>query len=399
MVDMDFPGKMKPRERKSLCSQINFLYARNKEAVSPFRISLFGVHEEEEEQLFRCGLQSWGQWGLTWSREPFTSNFPASEMVYLTADARVELKSIDPNKVYIIGGLVDRNRHKGTTLDKAQALHIPTRKFPIKSYLAAQDPLKQFSPKQVLTVNHVVNILIDFQATRDWHYSFAKNLPRRAYKSTENESTPPKMIERPKIATEQRKTAVVIGATTATGRAHALRYLQQGLNVVVVDDDGASVERFVEELRQLAQGTDAVVLGYQGKAGSDVDMSRLKFVLMPYVSSLSALVLCESEEEEEKGMDRWVQPIRSLITMLHPRLRLKRTSSDSTHYFLDFKEDQRENDEMHHLILVPGEEKRKDGELVEWIEGLQRQISGTGVDKTFTVDLYRNENDARLGRT
>lgn len=34
------------------------------------------------------------------------------ELVYLSADSEEELTELDPNHVYIIGGLVDRNRHK-----------------------------------------------------------------------------------------------------------------------------------------------------------------------------------------------------------------------------------------------------------------------------------------------
>lgn len=35
-----------------------------------------------------------------------------SDLVYLTADATEELSQLDSGKIYIIGGIVDRNRHK-----------------------------------------------------------------------------------------------------------------------------------------------------------------------------------------------------------------------------------------------------------------------------------------------
>merc|ERR1719183_1385614 len=45
--------------------------------------------------------------------------------VYLTADTDDILEEIDPNKVYIIGGIVDRNRLKEATYKKACHYDIP----------------------------------------------------------------------------------------------------------------------------------------------------------------------------------------------------------------------------------------------------------------------------------
>jgi hypothetical protein len=39
------------------------------------------------------------------------------ELVYLSADSEEELSTLSENEVYIIGGLVDRNRYKVSCLD------------------------------------------------------------------------------------------------------------------------------------------------------------------------------------------------------------------------------------------------------------------------------------------
>jgi tRNA (guanine9-N1)-methyltransferase len=45
------------------------------------------------------------------------------------------LDELDLKKIYIIGGLVDRNRWKGITMKKASEQGIQTAKLPIGSYL------------------------------------------------------------------------------------------------------------------------------------------------------------------------------------------------------------------------------------------------------------------------
>ena len=42
-----------------------------------------------------------------------------SKLVYLTADSPNNITELDPSDVYIIGGIVDRNRYVRLTLDRA----------------------------------------------------------------------------------------------------------------------------------------------------------------------------------------------------------------------------------------------------------------------------------------
>lgn len=56
-------------------------------------------------------------------------------LVYLTADSENVLEELDSKSIYIIGGLVDRNRFKGLTMDKAKEQGIKSAKLPIGNYL------------------------------------------------------------------------------------------------------------------------------------------------------------------------------------------------------------------------------------------------------------------------
>ena len=92
--------------------------------------------------------------------------------MYLTSDAEESLTSLDPSCAYIIGGLVDRNRLKGATYQKAKSLGIRTAKLPIREHV-------KLNATHVLTVNHVLEILLNFAATNSWPEALSCILPKR----------------------------------------------------------------------------------------------------------------------------------------------------------------------------------------------------------------------------
>jgi tRNA (guanine9-N1)-methyltransferase len=74
--------------------------------------------------------------------------FRKESLVYLTADSPHTITELCRDKVYIIGGIVDRNRHKGITYKKAQEQGIATAKLPLDSCV------QMGAATRVLTVNH-----------------------------------------------------------------------------------------------------------------------------------------------------------------------------------------------------------------------------------------------------
>eukprot|EP00392_Amoebophrya_sp_AT5.2_P011245 g11320.t1 len=103
---------------------------------------------------------------------PFLSR---EKTIYLTADTDNVLTTLDPEATYIIGGVVDRNRLKQATKQRADHYGIKTARLPIAEY--AESNLGSFS--KVLTVNHVVMILLECQACGDWTAALEKVLPKR----------------------------------------------------------------------------------------------------------------------------------------------------------------------------------------------------------------------------
>ena len=72
-------------------------------------------------------------------------HYPKDKMVYLSADA-----------VYVIGGIVDRNRYKYLTLNKAKELGYRCAKWKKECRVRTRLPLElvRFHGSRVLTVNN-----------------------------------------------------------------------------------------------------------------------------------------------------------------------------------------------------------------------------------------------------
>ena len=97
---------------------------------------------------------------------------PAPSIVYLTSDSPYTLEYLSPNTSYIIGGIVDKNRHKGLCYKRACERGIPTAKLPIGEYMTMQS-------RTVLAVNHVAEIMLKWLVTGDWGEAFLSVIPKR----------------------------------------------------------------------------------------------------------------------------------------------------------------------------------------------------------------------------
>jgi tRNA (guanine9-N1)-methyltransferase len=93
-------------------------------------------------------------------------------IIYLTSDSEHTLSRLEPNTSYIIGGIVDKNRHKGLCYKRARERGIATAKLPIGEYMTMQS-------RSVLAVNHVIEIMLKWLETGDWGSAFLRVIPKR----------------------------------------------------------------------------------------------------------------------------------------------------------------------------------------------------------------------------
>lgn len=172
VIDFQFSHLMSPTEMNSLSQQIMYCYAVNSKCASPANLWLTSCTGDMGDKLNT--IPGFDKWMIEKETKSYIEALQdrKEKLVYLTADAETVLDDLDLNDIYIIGGLVDRNRWKGITLKKALEEGIRTAKLPIGSYL-------KLSSSQVLTVNQVLEILLTYLETRDWKASFFKVIPQR----------------------------------------------------------------------------------------------------------------------------------------------------------------------------------------------------------------------------
>ncbi|RKP08736.1 tRNA methyltransferase TRMD/TRM10-type domain-containing protein, partial [Thamnocephalis sphaerospora] len=174
VLDCAYDDLMMDKEVISLCSQIGRCYAAMRSAACPpaggLVMSSYGGRLADQIQQRLKTADRWRD--VRWETASYDTLFSHDKLVYLSADAETEVTALEPDKVYVIGGLVDKNRHKSLTHQRAVALGVTTARLPIDAYV-------RMTQRRVLTVNHVVEILLKWGQHRDWQQAFLDVIPAR----------------------------------------------------------------------------------------------------------------------------------------------------------------------------------------------------------------------------
>lgn len=199
VVDCSYDDLMLDKERISLSSQITRIYSDNGKArlrahiiVSSFNkllkerfetrlnnhhLSWRDIQFIDEDFLEGAKLADQRMKKSSDGAEdipaPFKDAKPEDgEVIYLSSDSSEVLTELKPYSTYVVGGLVDKNRHKGVCYKTAVEKGLRTAKLPIGDYM-------QMASRFVLTTNHVVDIMLRWLELRDWGKAFDEVLPKR----------------------------------------------------------------------------------------------------------------------------------------------------------------------------------------------------------------------------
>ena len=185
--DLNFNNYMDYKEQKSLVAQLSLCYGINKHNIKKINFYFTNMTQDLMHKLNKNGAE---KWKVHYYDTPFYLTEELiklnKEFVYLTPDAEEDLEDVSEDKIYIVGGIVDRSVIKNLSMNRVTSLKndnngnikIVTKKLPLLKYIK---DLKNI----VLNINTVVEILslyLDMDKDKkDWKNVLERALPKRKF--------------------------------------------------------------------------------------------------------------------------------------------------------------------------------------------------------------------------
>ncbi|XP_045596525.1 tRNA methyltransferase 10 homolog A [Procambarus clarkii] len=169
-IDMSFDDLMIEKHLSQCVKQISRCYSANRRVSDPMQ--LYVTSFEGKCEAVMAKQNGYKNWDIFFKPEFYMDIFPKEEIVYLTSESENVITSLDVTKVYVIGGLVDHNGHKGLCFNLAVEKGISHAKLPIDDFI-------EMKTRKVLTIDHVYRILLGVTTGKSWEDSFLSVIPAR----------------------------------------------------------------------------------------------------------------------------------------------------------------------------------------------------------------------------
>lgn len=146
-VDLEFDDLMIDKDVCKCAKQLLWVYTINRKAAMPLHLYYTGLQDESRLQKALEKNDGYRNWDVRIKSESYTTLFDHKHIVYLTSDSDTVLTTLDKDAVYIVGGLVDHNHHKGLTLERARQKGLRTARLPLGEHV-------RIKTRTVLTIVH-----------------------------------------------------------------------------------------------------------------------------------------------------------------------------------------------------------------------------------------------------
>ncbi|XP_076167671.1 tRNA (guanine(9)-N(1))-methyltransferase Trmt10A isoform X2 [Ptiloglossa arizonensis] len=145
-------------------------YTLNRRAIAPMQFSLTSFNGKSRTHMQKHN--GYEHWDVKFHTESYLNIYPKDKIIYLTSESEDIIDHLEHDCVYVIGGLVDHNSHKGLCHKIALQAGVKHGQLPLDKFL-------QMKARKVLTVDHVFEILLRVSEGRTWQEAFLQVLPER----------------------------------------------------------------------------------------------------------------------------------------------------------------------------------------------------------------------------
>lgn len=169
-IDLSFDELMIDKDIAKLTKQILRCYTLNRRAAAPMQFSLTSFTGKSRASMEKHN--GYEHWDVSFHTEPYMDVYLKDKIIYLTSESENIIDHLEHDCVYVIGGLVDHNAHKGMCYKLATEASIRHGRLPLDKFL-------QMKARKVLTIDHVFEILLRVSEGNTWQEAFLKVLPER----------------------------------------------------------------------------------------------------------------------------------------------------------------------------------------------------------------------------
>lgn len=146
-IDFDYDELMLDKDIAKCSKQMLRVYTENRKSTMPIRLHFTSIRENSRIHNSLNRNDGYTNWDVNIHQEPYHELFDQDRIVYLSSDSDHVLNELDQNAVYIIGGLVDHNHHKGLSLQRAEEKGFKTARLPLSEHI-------EMKTRSVLTIVH-----------------------------------------------------------------------------------------------------------------------------------------------------------------------------------------------------------------------------------------------------
>ncbi|XP_011309094.1 mitochondrial ribonuclease P protein 1 homolog [Fopius arisanus] len=176
VMDCGYEHEMTRTEARNCARQMMLTWAANREHLDPFDLHFCNLNVDGDlHSNFLAFIPTMydDDFPMNVTSKSYLDLFDKKQLVYLTPDTNVELREFSYDDIYIIGALVDKLSGRPLSMAKAKREGLRMAKLPIDRYLHFGG-----GGNKCLTLNQMISILLDINASNDWEYAL-RHVPQR----------------------------------------------------------------------------------------------------------------------------------------------------------------------------------------------------------------------------